>query len=213
MTPPAIPLALSDVRPAWLTETLSAAGTLGDGAVASARVEPIGQGVGVRCQLARIAVAYDRPASRRAGDPRGEAADGGSADARHGEPVPLLRARGALLPRALGVGRPLDASVHASAFDVAYFLSQSLDTDVRRSCERSLLARYHAALIAGGVRGHDFARCVEDYRRAVVFCFVYPVMAGGLGDLSNERGRALAIAMAGCSGAAIADWNAEELLR
>jgi hypothetical protein len=97
-------------------------------------------------------------------------------------------------------------------YDVAYFLSQSLAPDVRRGCERDLLARYHGALVAGGVRDYDFAQCEADYRRAVVFCFVYPVMAGGLGDLGNARGRALATAMAERSAAALSDWNAGELL-
>lgn len=60
--------------------------------------------------------------------------------------------------------------------------------------------------------GQGFEQCLADYRRAVLFCFVYPVMAGGLGDLSNERGHALAATMAERSAAAILDWNALELL-
>jgi hypothetical protein len=97
-------------------------------------------------------------------------------------------------------------------YDVGYFMSQSLAPDVRRACEHDVLRRYHASLVERGVRGYEFGQCVEDYRRAVLFCFVYPVMAGGLGDLSNERGRTLAVTMAERSSAAILDWTALDLL-
>jgi len=370
MPVPAIPLGLSDLTPEWLTGALRDAGHLGDASVVSARVEAIGQGVGVLCQLARIALAYDRsapgaparlvaklptadPQTRGMvalfrfyerevrfyrelapslalatprcwasawdadsgdfalllddlGDDRvsDQLAGGSAADAAlvvdelstlhaawWGSPqlaelswLPpvdsdvnrmglglypqawasfLDRFGGALSPAARDYGerlggrvlslldevaggpqtvchgdvrldniffrmragggapeggRPLTfidwqiAGRAVGTYDVAYFLSQSLGADVRRACERELLARYHRALVAGGVRGYDFAQCEHDYRRAVTFCFVYPVMAGGLGDLSNERGRALATAMAERSAAALADWNADELL-
>ena len=97
-------------------------------------------------------------------------------------------------------------------FDVGYFMSQSLTPDVRRACEEDMLARYHAGLVARGVRGYDLDQCRADYRRVLLFCLVYPVMAGGMGDLVNERGHALALAMARRSVAAILDWNAGDLL-
>jgi len=365
---PALPLAPSDLTPEWLTATLRGAGHLGAASVVSARVEAIGQGVGVLCQLARIALAYDRPApgaparlvaklpttdpqtrgmvslfrfyerevrfyqelapSVALATPRCWAgaldADSGdfallledlggervvdqlagatAADAalvvdeisalhaawwgdprlaelawlppvdsdvnrmglglyptawasfldRFGDAVsPEARAYGDRLgdrvlplleevgdgpqtvchgdlrldnvffratPPTDGAARPVTfidwqiAGRAVGTYDVAYFVSQSLAADVRRGCERDLLARYHGALVAGGVRGYDFAQCEADYRRAVVFCFVYPVMAGGLGDLGNARGRALAAAMAARSATALSDWNASELL-
>ena len=97
-------------------------------------------------------------------------------------------------------------------YDLAYFMSQSLDPDVRRGSEREILARYHAGLLAGGVRGYDFEQCLLDYRRSVLFCFVYPVIGGGLGDMANERGHTLARVMAERSATAILDWNAADLL-
>ena len=359
MPPPAIPLALSDLTPAWLTAALRDGGHLGDASVVSARVEAIGQGVGVLCQLARIALDYDRPvpgaparvvAKLPTADPQtrgmvslfrfyerevrfyrelapalalatprcwASAWDAESGDfalllddlgdrvgdqlagcsaaeaalvvdqlsglhaAWWGSPrlaeLPWLppvdsevnrmglglypqawasfldRFGGAVSPVARAYGERLGDRVlplldeiaggpqtvchgdvrldnlffgarsltfidwqiagrAVGTYDVAYFLSQSLAPDVRRGCERDLLARYHAALVAGGVRGYDFAQCEADSRRAVVFCFVYPVMAGGLGDLGNARGRALATAMAERSAAALSDWNAGELL-
>lgn len=117
-----------------------------------------------------------------------------------------------------GAGAPLTlidwqiAGRGVGTYDVAYFMSQSLTPEVRRACEQDVLRRYHASLLERGVRGYGFEQCLADYRRAVLFCFVYPVMAGGLGDLSNERGHALAAAMASRSAAAILDWNALELL-
>jgi hypothetical protein len=97
-------------------------------------------------------------------------------------------------------------------YDLAYFMSQSLDPDVRCASERDLLARYHAGLVTAGIRGYDFEQCLLDYRRSVLFGFVYPVIGGGLGDMANDRGVALARVMAERSAAAILDWNAAELL-
>ena len=97
-------------------------------------------------------------------------------------------------------------------YDLAYFLSQSFDPEVRRASERDILARYHGGLLARDVHGYDFEQCLLDYRRSVLFGFVYPVIGGGLGDLANDRGFALARVMAERSAAAILDWNAAELL-
>jgi hypothetical protein len=97
-------------------------------------------------------------------------------------------------------------------FDLAYFMSQSLDAGVRRACERDVLARYHARLVARGVRGYDVAQCLTDYRRSLLFCFVYPVIGGGLGDVANERGHTLARVMAERSAIAILDWSAQDVL-
>jgi hypothetical protein len=97
-------------------------------------------------------------------------------------------------------------------YDVGYFMTQSMDIAVRRAHEMDLLKRYHAGLVERGVKGYSFDQCLVDYRWTVLFCFAYPVMGGGLGDLSNERGHALAAAMMHRSAAAIADWKAGELL-
>lgn len=98
------------------------------------------------------------------------------------------------------------------AYDAGYFIGQSLDPETRRAHERDLLKLYHETLVAGGVRDYSFDRCLEDYRRTLLFCFVYPVMGGGLGDLANERGHALGQAMMTRSATAILDWDAGELL-
>lgn len=97
-------------------------------------------------------------------------------------------------------------------YDLGYFMSQSLDTEVRRAHEQELLKLYHERLVEGGVTGYSFDDMMEHYRWTVLFCFAYPVMGGGLGDLSNERGYQLATTMMNRSAAAIMDWQAGALL-
>jgi hypothetical protein len=97
-------------------------------------------------------------------------------------------------------------------YDIAYFMSQSVDVDLRRAHEMDLLHLYHSLLTEGGVTGYSFEQTLEDYRWGVLFCLAYPVMGGGFGDLSNERGYRLATAMMNRSAAAIMDWKAGELL-
>ncbi|MGD9893120.1 MAG: phosphotransferase [Dehalococcoidia bacterium] len=100
----------------------------------------------------------------------------------------------------------------AGTYDLGYFMSQSLDTEVRRAHEQDLLKLYHSLLCEGGVTGYSFDDMLEHYRWTVLFCFAYPVMGGGFGDLSNERGNQLATSMMNRSAAAIMDWNAGALL-
>jgi hypothetical protein len=100
----------------------------------------------------------------------------------------------------------------AGVYDVAYFLSQSVSVEVRRAVERDLLRGYHEALLAGGVRDYSLDQCLSDYRWALLFCFNYPVVGGGLGDISTVRGKALVEAMWERSSTAILDWDADALL-
>lgn len=97
-------------------------------------------------------------------------------------------------------------------YDIGYFMSQSVGVDMRRAHERDLLALYHETLRAGGVGSYSDDQMLEDYRWTLLFCFAYPVMAGGLGDLANERGAALARTMAERSTTAIMDWDAGALI-
>ncbi|HLZ69277.1 MAG TPA: phosphotransferase [Dehalococcoidia bacterium] len=97
-------------------------------------------------------------------------------------------------------------------YDVGYFLTQSLDVPLRRAHELELLGLYHRTLREGGVQDYSFGDLISDYRWTALFCFAYPVMGGGLADLSNARGVALARAMMQRSAAAILDWQAGELL-
>lgn len=96
-------------------------------------------------------------------------------------------------------------------YDVGYLLSQSLDPADRRAHERDIVGAYHDALLEGGVRDYDFEQCWEDYRRAVLFCFVYPVIVGGGTDVTNERASALANAIILRSVAAMEELSVAEL--
>ncbi len=360
---PPIPSTPAELTPAWLTEALRATGHLDDAAVAAVQVEPIGQGVGILCQLARLTLTYDRPAPAA---PASLVAKLPTADAQtrgmvalfrfyerevrfYAEVAPLLEVRTprcyyhdfdptdgdfillledlspyrlgdqlagasveelrlvvaelaklhapwwndprlerlhwvpvandpvnkaglALYPQAWPVfverfghalpeavrrtGERLGAHVGAildrfttaprtichgdyrldnlffgnadnaplavidwqiavrsvGTYDVGYFMSQSVDPAVRRAHELDVLRMYHQLLLEGGVRDYSFDDCLTDYRWTLLFCFCYPVMGGGLGDLSNERGYALATTMMERSAAAILDWDAGKLL-
>jgi aminoglycoside/choline kinase family phosphotransferase len=72
------------------------------------------------------------------------------------------------------------------AYDVGYFLSQSLTADTRRSCEDQLLDRYAERLAEHGI---DYPRgqLLRDYRLTAAWCFIYPVMGAGRIDIANDR--------------------------
>jgi len=98
------------------------------------------------------------------------------------------------------------------AFDVGYHTSQSLPVEVRRKIEKDLLKDYHKALLDNGVEGYPFDDCWEHYRISILFGLVYPVIACGGLDLSNERGKVLGQMMLDRSISAIQDLNAGDML-
>jgi hypothetical protein len=59
--------------------------------------------------------------------------------------------------------------------DLAYFLAQSLTTDVRRANEERLVRLYHDALISNGVTGYGFDSCLVDYHRGLLIGMWFPV--------------------------------------
>jgi aminoglycoside/choline kinase family phosphotransferase len=99
------------------------------------------------------------------------------------------------------------------AFDVGYFVSQSLSPATRREIELELLRAYHDRLVELGVTNYSFGDLIEDYRFILMFCLCYPVIGGGLGDPSNDRGVALVKAMIERCASAIRDWKAFEFLK
>ena len=80
--------------------------------------------------------------------------------------------------------------ISAAVQDVAYLLTQNLTIENRRAHEDTLLAHYHARLVAEGVTGYPYDQFVADYRLASLYLFVYAVVIGGTLDPSNERGMA-----------------------
>ena len=97
-------------------------------------------------------------------------------------------------------------------YDVGYFMSQSVDPDVRAANEENLVREYHRALGANGVSGYSWDQCWDDYRASVMGCLTYPVVAGGSVDLANERGLELANKMLDRCLRAIDDLKAYEVL-
>jgi aminoglycoside/choline kinase family phosphotransferase len=98
------------------------------------------------------------------------------------------------------------------AYDVGYFLSQNLRTEVRRAHEDDLLRLYHEALSAGGVEGYSFDQFRADYRVGVLYGWIIPVYAVGTLDSSSERAMALWTEVIERSQAAMGDHAVAQLL-
>lgn len=79
----------------------------------------------------------------------------------------------------------------SAAYDLAYFVTQSLDVGVASLQERPLFDRWLQGLQTAGVPGADLDRMWEDYRKAALFCFVYPTVASRGMDLTDPRQRDL----------------------
>jgi hypothetical protein len=101
---------------------------------------------------------------------------------------------------------------NSGAFNLAYFMCQSLSVEDRRAHETELLRRYHDALLAGGVTDYGHDELFDDYRRSVLFSFCYPLSGGANADLVNDRVSELVHAMIDRSVAAILDLDALELV-
>ena len=97
-------------------------------------------------------------------------------------------------------------------YDVGYLMSQSINVDDRRSSEKGIIEAYHKTLVDGGVTGYSIDDVWRDYRRAIMHCVVYPVTVTGGMELANERGVALAEAMATRSFTAVLDHNATQFM-
>ena len=79
----------------------------------------------------------------------------------------------------------------SGAYDLAYFVTQSIEPDVASSNEQALFDRYLAGLRAGGVVEADLGRLWDDYRKAALFCLAYPIVAARGMDLADPRQRGL----------------------
>jgi aminoglycoside/choline kinase family phosphotransferase len=100
----------------------------------------------------------------------------------------------------------------AGAFDLAYFLSGNVSTEVRRSIEMDLLKHYTDILRENGVREYGFEPCFEDYRFGVLFCLLYSVIVIGTLDPTNARGVAVFHANFERVAEAIADLDAGAMM-
>ena len=97
-------------------------------------------------------------------------------------------------------------------FDVAYFLSGCVEPAVRRAEEMRLLRLWHGLVTERGAGGFSFDDALLAYRRSVLYCNLYNVIAIGSLDPANERGMALFRAWLRRRGAAIEELDAAELM-
>jgi hypothetical protein len=77
-------------------------------------------------------------------------------------------------------------STGRGAYDLGYFLSQSLTADTRRGCEAQLIERYAGRLAECGI-DYPADELRHDYRLTTAICFAYPVLGAGRIELANDR--------------------------
>jgi hypothetical protein len=97
-------------------------------------------------------------------------------------------------------------------YDVAFFLSSSLDRADRKQHEMRLLRLWHDALIDGGVRGYTFDDALRDYRLATFYCLTSIMLVLTMMDEANPRSIALYDTWLRRIAAAVEDLDVGELL-
>jgi hypothetical protein len=100
----------------------------------------------------------------------------------------------------------------AGIIDVAYIISQSIDEDVRRGYDEQLISRYHERLIAEGVSDYSLEHAWHQYRIAVAYNLMFPVLAFVAADTADERGKQLMAEMLARAADTIRAVDALELL-
>ena len=98
------------------------------------------------------------------------------------------------------------------AFDLAYLLTGNLSVEDRRAGEAELVRLYAETLRTGGVAGYGPDEAWRDYRLCAVFGWIWPVVAIGSLDPSNERGLAFFFEWSRRVCTAIEDLHAADLL-
>lgn len=96
--------------------------------------------------------------------------------------------------------------------DVAYLISHNMDVAERRAHEQRLVELWRSTLVANGVQNYSADQAWSDYKRAVLYLWVYVAVIAGTLDPSNERGKAFMSAMVSRSSSAIADLDLMSLV-
>lgn len=105
------------------------------------------------------------------------------------------------------------SGVGQGPFDVAYFMCQSVTTDLRRQIEKDIVEYYHQSLLNNGVDNVSFDECWHDYRLWTLFCLVYPILSCGGMDLGNEKNKERSIIMLQRNLAAVDDLECREFVQ
>ena len=77
------------------------------------------------------------------------------------------------------------------AFDIGYFIVQSLTTEMRREHGEELVSRWHRGLVDRGVRGYSWDEALRDFHDSVMLQMSIPVISAANLDPANERGKQL----------------------
>jgi hypothetical protein len=96
--------------------------------------------------------------------------------------------------------------------DVAFLLSQSMPVELRPTCERQLVERYRQGLAEAGIDHYSSEGAWHDYRKCVLYLWMYAVIISGALDAGNPRSRAVMRAIISRSAAAVADLDCLSLL-
>jgi hypothetical protein len=86
--------------------------------------------------------------------------------------------------------------------DLGYLLSQSVAAETMAGRHKELVARYLEALGRGGIDDYGFSEAFDDYRFAVAFSFIFPVIAAA--SLTHFGDRHLAVCQSAIARAAAA---------
>lgn len=81
------------------------------------------------------------------------------------------------------------------AYDLAYFIAGSLETDLRRRHEDDLLAEYHGLLMEGGVTGYPLEQLRNDYRACMAVMTGISIINGATLPMTNQRALDLFVQM------------------
>jgi aminoglycoside phosphotransferase (APT) family kinase protein len=75
------------------------------------------------------------------------------------------------------------------AYDLAYFITQSITADDASKYERELFDRWVDGVLSGGAPKDlvDKKALWENYRSAALFCLAYPIIASRGMDLTDKR--------------------------
>ncbi len=96
--------------------------------------------------------------------------------------------------------------------EVAFFLAQNTQTEVRREHERELVEEYVAQLVQLGVSDYDLETAWRDYRLAVLYNWCYVIVVSGTLDTDNPHARAWMTQMVARNAQAIVDLDCFEFL-
>ena len=116
----------------------------------------------------------------------------------HHHPIAILDWQGPLIAKGM--------------FDVAVLLGQNTKTGIRQNNEKELLQRYLEGLARFGVESLTFEDVWSDYRRCMLYDWVYTAVIAGTLDPTNEAGMAWMQKMVARQSAASEDLEVFDLM-